>query len=663
MTAKTRKGSLLAVVLILLWLAIVFAAYFAFHRPFSPETFFQFIRSLVEIAVTAAITVVAGGVGAKILPKLKAPALARLALRAALGFSVLSIVYFLIGSALGTSAWVAWAFFFILLVVLRGDVLSWVSDFSGFRESWESKDGFVLFIAWLIFALFFFALLTALAPPLKFDSLAYHLTLPRHYIIDGRINFVEGNVYWGFPQLAHTLSTWAIALGARWGALIAWVMGLLCVLGLVGHLGSRVGERPAWVAAASLLCGYSLAASLGWAYVDWPTMLIGWALLFSLDLWSNNGELGFATLSGLFAGFALGAKYTAALLIVLGLLVLATHKRRNWAAVRAYIIAAVLISLPWLLKNLLPTGNPLYPLLFARGEMDAFRVAYVQGFAPQGNWLDVFLLPLRATFYAIEGAVIGDAPGYVSSVGPLLLALGALAVFPDLGLGKDQHGLKKLAAVFALGGLLLWAIAGRFGAYLIPTHLYFSIFPAFAILAAFGYVWLERIKLQNLNLGRMVAALIGFVLALNLIQIGQEFIAKQVPAYLGSQMSEQQYLENNLGMYAVAMQSVQQLPTNARVLLLWESRGYYCVPRCDPDELIDRWPHDLATYGTPDAAIAAWREEGYTHVLHYALGARFIYEDPHHFHAFDLEELETTLSNLELVQDFNGDYLLYSLSE
>lgn len=661
--AQKRKPSLWGAALILIWLAVIFAFYFAFHRPFTPEFFFQFVSSLLEIAIIAAITVLAGAVGAKILPALNAPHLARLALRAALGFGVLSFSYLFIGSLVGTSGWLAWAFLFGLLFMLWRDIPVWGSDLSGFRESWRSKDGFLRFTGLLVALLFIFALLTALAPPLKFDTLAYHLSLPQQYILDGRINFVEGNVFWGFPQLPHMLSTWALALGAQWGALIGWAMGLLCVLGLASHLSARLGQRAAWVVVAALLSGYSLAASLGWAYVDWTSMLMAWAMLFSMDLWIGKRETRFATLAGVFAGLAFGSKYTAGLLVPLGLIVLLLRKPRAWSAAGLYLAAAFFIAFPWLLKNVMVTGNPLYPLLFLGGEMDAFRVAYLQGFAPQASWMDVVLLPLRATLFGIEGARIAGAPGYEASVGPLLLALGALAIFSDQSLKRDQRGLKLIATIIAIGGLLLWVVAGVVSGHLIRTHLYYSIFPAFAMLAGFGCLRLSRINLKNLKLEWVVAGLICFVLFLNVVQVGQETIKSRVIPYLSGQISAQQYVDSNLGSYGSAMQTLQQLPAGARVLMLWDSRGYYCVSLCDPDELIDRWPHDIATNGTPDAAIAAWRTAAYTHVLYYALGASFIHEDPQHFHAFDLVELEIALDGLQLVQDFNGDYLLYSLAE
>jgi hypothetical protein len=41
----------------------------------------------------------------------------------------------------------------------------------------------------------------ALAPPTQFDSLVYHLALPQKYILSGKINYVQGNFFFSFPDI------------------------------------------------------------------------------------------------------------------------------------------------------------------------------------------------------------------------------------------------------------------------------------------------------------------------------------------------------------------------------------------------------------------------------------------------------------------------------
>lgn len=658
---RSRKAIFLASA-IFIWSAVVLVGYYAFHRPFSPDFAARFFDGGGEILVALAITTVSGAMGTKLLPNLPVPALARLSLRAALGLGVLSVFYLMVGSMLGTSGWIAWVILLGLAFWLRGEMRTWGNDLRGLQKIWVASDGFGKGIALLGAVIFSLALLSALAPPLKFDSLVYHLSLPKQYLLQGRVAYVAENVFWGFPQLPHMLSTWSLALGASRGTLIGWAMGVLCVIGLIGHVADRLGTRAAWAAVAALLSGASLAASLGWGYVDWPSMLMGWGALFFLDQYLLKGQTDLVFLAGVFAGLAAGTKYTAAILIQLGVFVLMWHTPRFRPA-GIFIVGSLAAISPWLIKNLLVSGNPVYPLLFPGGAMDAFRIQALQGFPAQGSWLDALFLPFRATWFGIESARVATAPGYEGSLGPLLLGLGMFSMLGWGATNKKQRGLKSIAALVSIGGLVIWALAGRISGHLIRSHLYYSIFPAFTILAAFGFAAIDHIRVSSVRLGRVISALIVFVLALNIFQLDSESLNSEAPQFLTAQIGEQPFLENNLGLYALVMADMQDLPEDSKILMLWEPRSYYCLPICDPDELIDRWVHDLAFFEFPDDVFSAWRDSGYSHVLFYRLGASFVHGDPEHFRSFDLQQLESALSSLSFVKNYNGDYLLFSLGE
>jgi hypothetical protein len=653
------RGNWLPTALVLLWLAAGLAVYYAFHRPFGPQFAVGAALAARDISLTGLLFAAAAALGTRLLPKLPAPALARLAARAAAGLGALGLLYLLVGSTAGTSAWVAWALLAALLFWLRRELAAWWQDASGFATLWRSSGALGRTIAVLSAVIFAAALAVALAPPLRFDALVYHLSLPRAYLTAGQVGYVAEVTHWGFPQLAHMLITWAGALGAGRGALVAWGMGLLTVVGLLGQLSAHLGARRAWVAVAALLCGGSLAAALSSAYVDWPSLLMAWAVLLFLDLWLQKRSAAWVIWAGVFCGLAFGAKYTAGIVAPLAALAVLWAGRRDRSAVARLLGAALLVALPWLVRNALYTGNPFYPLLLPGGEMDALRLSYYNGFAPQGNWLDAVLLPVRATFAGIESGRVGDAPGYETSLGPLLLMFGILALLPA-GERPQTRSLKRRAVVIALGGLLIWAIAGRLTGHLIRSHLYFSLFAAFSVLAAFGFAASERLRIGRLRVGRIAAAVACLALGLNALQSAIAVVDSGALQLWSGAISEQDYSERNLGLYAIV---ISEMPTDGRTLMLWETRGYACLPACDPDEVIDRWSHDLAVYGSQQAMFSAWRAAGFDYVLYYRLGAQFVHADPEHFHAFDLDAVETGLTQLPVVRDFNGDYVLFTLSQ
>ncbi len=126
--------------------------------------------------------------------------------------------------------------------------------------------------------------------------------------------------------------------------------------------------------------------------------------------------------------------------------------------------------------------------------------------------------------------------------------------------------------------------------------------------------------------------------------------------------TEQQYREANLGWYSIAMDTIRELPSDGKTILLYEPRGFHCLPNCDPDEILDRWKHDLAVLKDPESILASWRHQGFGFILYNKAGTTFLREnpDPHHPVA-EIDALEQMLSSLELDQEFGSSYQLYRI--
>ena len=132
----------------------------------------------------------------------------------------------------------------------------------------------------------------------------------------------------------------------------------------------------------------------------------------------------------------------------------------------------------------------------------------------------------------------------------------------------------------ALGGLALWALGNQLSGNLIQTRYYFSIFPAFAVLAAAGEYGLRQLHIPRVRLERISAALVLLALGLNLLEVGHSVLKQGSPQAALGIKSEAAYLADNLGWFQPAMQAVRDLPEGARTLLLYEPRSLYCAPRC-----------------------------------------------------------------------------------
>ncbi len=608
-----------------------------------------------------------GAAGRRLLPALPLNSGGRLAVQSAAGAGVLSTFFLISGALIGISPWLSWGTLLAGLVMLRRDLVRWAGDLRKFYLDAVQSSRTVRLVVALMIVGVLIAFIRAAAPPVKFDSLVYHLAFPWRYIADGRIRYLPDNAFWGMPQIAEMFYTWAISLtnASETAALFGWLLGLTAVAGLIGTAEQRLGASAGWISAAAFLAGATTLRSLAWAYADWFSFLYGLSTLIFLDLAYSDEpsrRKQWLVLAGAMAGFAIGTKYSAGAALLAASMVLVISPPGHWGLmerVRNLLIvgsAAAAAFAPWLIKNFIATGNPAYPFLFPSGEMTAQRLALYAGQPIFGGIEHLFLLPVLATITGHEGA-----PGYGASIGPLLLAL---AIFAGLGIkersDQEQSFIRRLG-LFSVSGMLIWAVAGRLSHYLIQPRLFFVLFPAFSLLAAAGYQAVAAFKWPGVRLGRIAGLLIVIVLGFNAVQLASELLYSGAVRVLFSQESEEDFRAKNLGMYVLAMQAVDALPPDSRVLMLFEPRTYNCVSKCDPDEFLDRWAVDTLAFDHDTGRIIAfWKTQGYTHVLLHDFGAAFLEDHPGYSPA-GWAALDDFRINFEPSVDLNGIYTLYEL--
>lgn len=675
----SRRKSLISLVVIL-WLLFVFVLYYSGHKPAQSAQLTAIALALWRVLVAVLLAALAGGLGRLLLPGEQFHPLARLALQGGLGFGLLGLGTLAVGS-LGMPGWLPWAALVVLGLLLWRSGWAWLREWRGLASLLQESAGFERGLASLLGVIFAATLTLALAPPLQFDSLTYHLALPDAYLREGRIAYLPWIVMSGMPQMAELLYAWAIALGGNQTAVVlGWTFGLLAVAGLLGMLRQAFDPRAAWVGAAALLAGFTPVLLLASGYVDWLVFLEALGALIWLSTWregspgtvpgrSDRRKLAWA---GVFTGLAVGSKYTSIVLALAGLVVVAWHawKRRErfFPMALIYGLSALAVAMPWFIKNVLTTGNPFYPFFFSGGAMTPVRLQVYQHLSPWGNWLDLAFLPIRATYLGFDS---GD--GYMFAPGALLLGLGALA-----WLAKKERGFSGLlstAIILALAGLALWVAGNQYSGNLIQTRYYFSIFPAFAVLAAAGEQGLRSIKItfwskrdggeeeRVVRLGNLAGALILIAISLTTLEISIETLKNGAPQAALGLKSEEAYLADALGWFQPAMKAVRDLPDGKTVQLIYEARSLYCAPRCMPDEILDRWKRAWLEWGPAAQDIRqSWVEQGVTHLLINRQGVKFLREaaDPHHPPS-DLLALEDFLTTLPLPIEFGAGYALYSL--
>jgi len=304
-------------------------------------------------------------------------------------------------------------------------------------------------------------LLGALAPEVFYDSLGYHLALPRLWLLRHRMVPTPSICYAGIPALMEMLYGLALAVSDETVAtLLHWAFGV-AVLMLLALIARRLaGSRAALVAPMLLLTPPMLPLEFEHSMVE-----LGACFLVGLSIWSlvrglsaAEGASRWLLLSGALSGFALATKYTSATVLVgigfaLWVAGLATGQRRLWWRRWAVVASvAVAVVLPWLVKNALFYGNPFHPML--EQLVPAWRVS---GFNAAGFRLDAQARPLAWTFGSWSGFLAWATelwpatmtwPPTGDTLGPAFLLSLPLLVFP-----RWTRRLGALAAAAAAGWL------------------------------------------------------------------------------------------------------------------------------------------------------------------------------------------------------------------
>ena len=247
---------------------------------------------------------------------------------------------------------------------------------------------------WIAIAIFIpfvsVQLLGAMSPQTDFDVLEYHLGGPKEWFQQGQITRLPHNVYTNFPFLTEMLILAGMILYGdwQWGALAgqAAIAGFapLTAVGLFAA-GRRWFSIKAGATAALvyLTSPWTYRISII-AYAEGGLSCYLFAALFAALLFREpfvagglplrKNAIKLALVTGMMAGSAMACKYTGltSVIIPIGFLLVWTTVRRarnarlQWSVIISlFFSVGVLASVgPWLLKNAIATGNPVYPLAY-----------------------------------------------------------------------------------------------------------------------------------------------------------------------------------------------------------------------------------------------------------------------------------------------------------
>jgi hypothetical protein len=449
------------------------------------------------------------------------------------------------------------------------------------------SEGRLSLVEWgVLCVLFVFVLLVLpfnLAPPIARDELIHHLTLPALYLREGTV--VE-RPYMGFSYFPMNINMLYLA-GLSFGSdvlprLVHHGFGLLTALGIYSYMRWRVPRVYALLGALLFVATPVVINMSRTAYVDLGAAFFSTMALLALLQFRHSGKRWFFY-SAVLLGFALGAKYN--MLVVLFLLtpmavVISIKKgETQLAAIKTgilYLVVALAVFSPWMIRNLIWTGSPLYPLLGFFVDAAAGAVHTGGAVSPiEKRYLlygegifDIITVPLRMFWQGVDGS-LRRFDGVLNPVALLFIVL-AFVKKP----GKTSRYLWYLSAFACAFFALTFFTTDLVIRYLLPLIAPVVIISVVGIKAA----------VERSTFSRYVA-LLGLVcfFAFSFVYLYGLHLRYAPIDYLTSGQNRAQYLSQNLPDYKTTAFANANIAKDSKVLFFftgertyyWEREYYY----------------------------------------------------------------------------------------
>ena len=284
----------------------------------------------------------------------------------------------------------------------------------GFACQLRSRPRLHLLLWFLVLGVLLAEVTLGLVPPWARDELTHHLAIPRLYASAGRIYEIPFAPYSYYPMLLDMLYTPFVLW--HWDfvpKLVHGLFGFLTGLLLYAYLGRRLSPVYGLLAFFFYVTTPAVLRLMNWAYVDLGLSFFALASLLCLLQWHETQETRWLVICGLSAGFSAATKPNGLLVcLLLGFILVLLRARSRpgetldpiaWGG--AFVLLAFLPFAPWGIKNVIQTGNPLFPDfqgLFAAnggtgggGISGGMNIWTTRALLYGESWWEMAALPLR----------------------------------------------------------------------------------------------------------------------------------------------------------------------------------------------------------------------------------------------------------------------------
>ena len=629
-----------------------------------------FLDAMYALALASLVLFLAAGLGRIILKPFKLTDwtfIERTVISLPLGLAAIGYVEFF----MGLLGWLKPIHHTLLLIIItivsfRNSVhfliesCSIIKQFPTIWRGFSFIKKFFFFVGALALLL---AFLQTLTPPWDYDGLMYHLQGPRLFLDANRILPIYENWFTFYPSTWEMIYMLGMGLGNDVFSRIIHFSTLIILLFSTYAFGKRLIPTTGGFLPAAILFGIPVLLVWGISsYTDIAWALFQFQAIVLLLIWhkersgiKRSGNL--LILTGILQGLALGTKYlalsgAAILGVVIIVLSFGSRKGRGWKSILYNAIlfgcSTLLVASPWYLKNLFWTGNPVFPYFLPQNELNPLEISlfmdYVNSFGTGKTWHDYALLPINIFLnFKRFGTFMGD----MDIPNPLFVIVWFYPFFRK----KIELTFRNTLDLFVLLTFLffvVWAAGSQQTRFLTP------IFPGLAIISGalinslystdkkIAIAWIVKVGVVG-----------GMVIVTLVMMVGVFHEAKPYMVTTGL-VTKNDYLSMLVNNYSAIRYVNEHLPNNARVLMPWDGRGYYCESgKCLPDVDQNIWSV-LVEQSEKSTEITEWLEKQcITHLLITSSDVSFFItgHDPEGIHQRAYEYLNNHL--------FTVDHLVY----
>ncbi|WP_157237873.1 ArnT family glycosyltransferase [Desulfobacter curvatus] len=498
-----------------------------------------------------------------------------------------------------------------------------------------------LFI-WIYLAIFIFLLsllwMLCLVPPVSRDALVHHLAVPKIYLNHGRIIELPCMRFSYYPMNLDLLYWGALYLGSDiLPKFIHCSFGIATVGCVFYYLKTRLNIHFAVYGALLLMIVPIFIRLSITAYVDLGLMFFSFAALLGVIKWDETNQMRYLVLGALCCGLAMGTKYNGLITFVflaLGVLFLASRKVPQIKALMlftSFVLISLTVFSPWMIRNMVWTGNPVYPLYNGLFDSEHQKQCEVASYALsdhrlkinkflyrknvyQEDTLDLLMLPLRYFFQGKD-----HDPRYFD--GKLSIAL---LIFPFFSLLKTNHKQAvRSEKWFIVYFTVLFFLSAFFGGplrvrYVVP------ILPCLVILSVYGldnmlrFIRNNRIRISSWSFACIILFGMSHSLISSFKYIVQTIENISPVQYIRGDISREDYITHFRPEYSTFEYINNNLPEDTKILFFFlGGRGYYCDRQYIPDQDLNLFKiYELIRVEEKLDDVAEWfRKKGITHFV------------------------------------------------